>query len=709
MKRRTFAYRTYATALGVMVAVTMPHEVWATADKVLPNGADTSSIRQEQHIHEVVVTGRRRLTSVNTVSTQLSKAAIDQSMGLSLASMLEQVSGVSSIHTGTMVAKPVINGMYGNRILIVNNGVRQTGQQWGADHAPEIDKNSSSTIEVVKGAEAVRYGSEALGGIIVMEQSKLPYGEKNVHGRIATMYGSNGQRYSAVGTSEGAFSSFAWRVQGTYANSGDQKTAHYLLNNTGSREFDLSAGIGYQSRKLRAEAYYSRYNLKLGVMRSAQMGSIDLLKERIELGQPVDVYPFSRHIDYPMQEIIHQTAIGKIYYQPGKIGNFFWQTAYQDDDRTENRIRRMNHSNIPAVSLHLHSLLNQLRWDKSYGSWKSEAGTQMAYIKNTNQAGTGVVPIIPNYTETTFGLYAVQKYSHRQWDAEAGVRFDYQKTKASGYDWTGTLYGGTRNFGNFTYSLGGRYRIDNHWTVTSNMGLAWRAPHVYELYSNGNELGSGMFVHGDSTMNSERSYKWVTSVQYHNDWMEARIDGYLQWVDNYIYDAPTHQNIIVISGAYPVFQYRQTAAFFRGIDLDFRFQPLPTVTYHAMTSFIWANERSTGNYLPYIPSTRFDHHLKWMPHVDDCISAWTEVNHRFVARQRRFNPEADLINFAPPSYNLYGLEIGINYAMKNEQHLKLLISADNIFNKEYKEYTNRARYYAHDMGRDIRCTLSWIF
>ena len=139
-----------------------------------------SELGKEHNINEIVVTGVRQQASVNSVSDKIGENLIDRSMGKSLASILEHVSGVSSIQTGTTVAKPVINGMYGNRILIVNNGARQTGQQWGADHAPEIDQNSSGSIEVIKGAESVRYGSEALGGIIVMEQKALPYWQAGV-------------------------------------------------------------------------------------------------------------------------------------------------------------------------------------------------------------------------------------------------------------------------------------------------------------------------------------------------------------------------------------------------------------------------------------------------------------------------------------------------------------------------------------------------
>ena len=117
--------------------------------------------------------------------------------------------------------------MYGNRILIINNGTRQTGQQWGADHAPEVDMNGSNSIQVVKGSDAVRYGSEAMGGIIIIEQAA--------------------RRFVLTGQMEGTFPflrDIAWRVQGTCSNSGDRSTANYLLNNTGTRELHTSASLG---------------------------------------------------------------------------------------------------------------------------------------------------------------------------------------------------------------------------------------------------------------------------------------------------------------------------------------------------------------------------------------------------------------------------------------------------------------------------------
>ena len=669
-------------------------------------------IPDTKRLDEVVVRGTKSSVSVNSVSSTINSQAIQGAMGKSLASLLENVSGVSSIQTGTSTAKPVIHGMYGNRILMINNGARQTGQQWGLDHAPEIDKNASATIKVIKGAESVRYGSEALGGIVVLEQKTLPYQVVKPSGSISTLYGSNGKRFNVVAEAEGTMPflrDIAWRLQGTYINSGDASTAKYVLNNTGYREHNMSATLGYKHGKLRIEGFYSLFNRKEGVMFSAQMGSEELLQERIALGKPVYVTPFSRTITYPFHAVNHHTAIGKLYFDGGKLGNYFYQVAFQNDNREENRMRRAGPSSIPVVSMNLTSFQHLFKWDKTYDHWTTELGASYLHIRNKNQAGTGIVPIIPNYTEYDFGTYFIQKYSHKKWNAEVGIRFDNQETKALGYDYTGSLYGGHHNFSNVSYNLGFNYRPSENWNFTSNLGLAWRAPHVYELYSNGSELGSGMFVVGDTTMHSEQSTKWVTSAVYKNSVINARVDAYLQWVNGYIYDEPSNQFITVISGAYPMFKYKQTNAFFRGIDFDVKVQPIKAIEYHFLCGLIWANDKKTNNYLPFIPSFRFDHDITWQNINIGKIKAYAQLKHRFVAKQTRFNPQSDLINFTPPAYNLFGAEIGVEWNINTSNKLHIHLAADNILNKEYKEYTNRSRYYAHDMGRDVRCTISWYF
>ena len=106
-------------------------------------------------LNEAVVSGQRVMHTQNAVANTIGTADIAKNLGNTFAGMLEQVSGVSMIQTGSTIAKPVVHGMYGNRLLIMNNGVRQQGQQWGVDHAPELDASAAGRVTVVKGAEAV--------------------------------------------------------------------------------------------------------------------------------------------------------------------------------------------------------------------------------------------------------------------------------------------------------------------------------------------------------------------------------------------------------------------------------------------------------------------------------------------------------------------------------------------------------------------------
>lgn len=663
-------------------------------------------------MREATARTARRAVSINSVSARLEGEQITANLGLSMAQALQALSGTSMVQTGANVTKPVIQGMHGTRILIVNNGARQTGQQWGLDHAPEIDLQSAQRLHVVKGAEAVRYGSEALGGIVLLEQLSLPYGQSRVGGQLSTLYGSNGRRYQVAGRAEGTLfgtKHWAWRLQGNYQNSGDRSTAAYLLNNTGARESNVQGTLGYQHQHFKAELTLSRYTHRYGVLPSAQMGNEQLLAERIRLGQPTVFTPWTRHIDYPYQQVAHHNATLQLSYTAPNLGQWQWTSAYQHNRRTEHRFRRMNRSNIPATALNLSSQQQHLRWRKDFSTWGSEVGGQWLYVNNHNSEGTGVVPIIPNYTEQAFGLYAIERYRSGRFTAEAGLRLDHQRTQAAGYDWTGQQYGGTRRFTNLSYTLAAHYHLSPRLTATSNFGVAWRAPHVYELYSNGNELGSGIYVEGNDQLRSEQGYKWISSLAYTPRNWKIKLDAWVQWMDHYIYDQPTHETRTVVSGSYPLFAYRQTDALFRGLDLDLRYEPLPTLGYHLVASVLWAHERSTGAYLPYMPPPRLTQELRWTPQWKLRPQMWAMLRHQYVAKQTRFDASTDLIATSPAAYQLIGGEIGLRWPLPQQQHLQLTLMGSNLLNHLYKEYTNRSRYYAHDLGRDLRLILTWQF
>lgn len=665
-------------------------------------------------LQEVLVEANKKPVHLNSVSRKLESAVLREQAGQSLSKLLERISGLSSIQSGVAQAKPVIHGMHGNRILIINNGARQTGQQWSEAHAPEIDISGSSEVYVVKGAESVRYGSEALGGVIVLEQAPLLYGyTDSLSGRANVQYASNGKRISGNALANwrlSALPNWAFRGQLSIRNNGDYSTANYLLNNTGGRNYAGLLGAGYSRGRLRVEGYLSHYYELQGIMLASNLGSVKDLREVIDRGQPIVFTPWSRVIDYPRERVYHTNLSIKATYKLPNWGMLRYQFTYQYDHRQEFKIRRNNNSHIPEMDLKLHSQQHQIRWEHRYHDrWQTELGSLLQYTNNFSVPDNGMVPVIPNYVEHVWGVYGIQKFHADNWGIEAGLRGDGQRTKAAGYDYGGSQYGGTRRFANITYSLGGHYRVARGMTLKSNFGVAWRAPHVHELYSNGHDHGSAAYVEGNSSLQSEQSYKWITSMNYRNAWLSVNLDGYLQWVNNYIYDEPqmnpdgSPKFITLMSGHYPRFLFKQTNAFFRGVDLEVELNPLLWLSYELRTALIYANEMRTGHYLPYIPPVRVDHGLsfkfaKFLGRYNMSL----KLEHRYVSKQTRFEPTKDLIPYTPDAYHLLGAELNIEC----NKNLTVKLSGDNLLNKEYKEYTNRARYYSHDLGRDLRLGLS---
>lgn len=664
---------------------------------------------------EVVVTTEGNTTRRTAVGQSIGALTLGMQMGKNLGEAVQGVRGVSLISNGVSSSQPVIHGMYGERILILNNGVRHKSQQWGQGHAPEIALAQAGRVTVLKGAESVRYGADALGGVIIVEQASLPYTQEDIKGST-TLYGAtNGLTYGVSGKVEkGMGHHLAWRVLGDYSNSGDKRTAQYLLNNTGQRQWSMLGQLGWRSTALEAELLISSLQEKEGTYFGAQMGNVDLLKERIEMGRPPQdvITPFTRKIDYGYHTTSHSLAKLKMGYTPNNHHRFEGMIAYQLNLRNEYHLRRNKLSHVPESALVLQNVEGEFLWHYTANKHlEVEIGILGTFTDNYNKPGTGVVPMIPNYVQGGWGVYTITKYHIDMWGVEIGIRGDGQRTEAVGIDYDGQNYGGIEHQNNLTYSIGGYAEIANGLTLRSQIGSAWRAPHVSELYSNGLDMERGIYMIGNKDLKSERVFKWVASLSYRNSWLHADIEGYLQWVNNYIYQEPTKAYRTLVSGTYPLFAIKQTSAALHGVDAEVTVYPFSWLSYTISSGMIWANEQSTGRYLPYMPPLHIREEIKgeWAV-LGGKHKASISLQHKFVAKQKRFDPDTDLIKFAPPAYHLVGLNVSFTQGgIAKNSEITYQLSIENLFNKEYKEYTNLARYYAHDLGRNIQFSISYNF
>lgn len=663
-------------------------------------------------LSDLVVTGESNPIRREAVGETINLSRMGVAVGADLGEVLTSVKGVSLISNGASAGKPVIHGMHSHRILILNNGVRHVGQQWSSSHAPEVEIAQAGRVSVLKGAESVRYGADALGGVILLEQQALPYHLPQLSGRGTLSVASNGMGYGVTAQLEkGSRGPLAWRAQAGYHNSGDKQTAHYLLNNTGQREWNVLANIGWQGKKGKAELLITSLWEKEGVFFGAQMGNVDLLRERIEMGRPpVEVLtPFTRFIDYGYHTVSHSLAKLSGEYQVAPHHKLKGMLSYQLNLRNEYHLRRNKLSYVPEMSLAKHNIQGEANWLYTpQKRWSVEAGLLALYTNNYNNPGTGVVPMIPNYVEGGVGAYSIGKYTKDCWGVELGVRADYNSITADGIDYDSQRYGGTKQQFNITYALSGFAELAKGLTLRSQLGTAWRAPHVAELYSNGLDQESGIYLVGQKELKSERALKWITSLGYKHRWIELDIEGYLQWVDNYIYQEPTGQFHTLVSGTYPLFKIRQTLATLHGVDAEATIHPLSWLSYRVGSGMLWASERSTGRYLPFIPPFHIEHELRG--DFELLGGAFVALQHRYVAEQKRFDPATDLIPFAPPAYHLVELSIGLSHDLPNDAgDMSYTLHVENLLNQEYKEYTNLARYYSHDLGRNIRFSMIYHF
>jgi iron complex outermembrane recepter protein len=373
--------------------------------------------------------------------TTMNEQQLAETAGKSLGESLKEIAGVNTIQSGPGIFKPVIHGVHSQRILILNYGIRQEGQQWGAEHAPEIDPFIASDITVIKDASSIKYGTDALGGVIVVNPPELP--ETNtLGGSVQSVLQSNGRSGAFSGMIEGGIAKlmgWGWRVQGTLKRAGDYHTPDYSLTNTGVKELNFSGALGYHHENKGLEIFFSRFSSELGILRGTSIGNVDDLEIAMLREPPQYTTDFSYHIGEPRQEVDHNLL--KINgHLKTKYGLLRMQYGFQNNTRKEFDIRKGNLSAIPSINLELNSHTLESEFERSI-SPKSTlcVGVTGMLQSNYNIPGTQRIPFIPNFTNTSAGAFAISKFNFDRGSIDFGVRYDFRNFTVRGYDFKNTF------------------------------------------------------------------------------------------------------------------------------------------------------------------------------------------------------------------------------------------------------------------------------
>ena len=629
---------------------------------------------------------------------------LDQTRGQSLGEALKLVNGVTTLNTGSTISKPMIHGMQGYRILILNNGIRQEGQQWGNEHAPEIDPFIAQKISVIKGANAVRYGSDAMAGVILVEPNDLP-DTASVTGEVNLVGLSNGKTGVASAILQGYFDKlkgFSWRVQGTLKKGGNTNTPNYYLKNTGVQESNFSYALNYHRKNWGLETYYSQFNTKIGIFSSAHVGNLTDLQAAFNSNKPQDsLATFSYDIARPYQDISHELAKSKFHLHITNKWKAFVQYAYQYNIRKEyDKHLPKNYAlaelNKPELDYRITSQSVDLVVEHlNIKSFRGQFGGSYLNQKNVYLGRF----FIPNYINNSWGLFASERFVKHHIEFEAGIRYD-QKNLKSFYYIGNNLVKPELNFNNLSWNLGSIIKPKTNLNIFVNIGSAWRAPAPNELYSNGLHQGVGAIERGDANLKTEQVYNITTTGVYQLKNIDIELTVYYNQFTNFIYMEPAAEPELTIRGAFPVFNYKQTNARISGFDgkITKRFFNHFQLMGKAMILRAW--NYSANDYLIYMPSDRYSGDLKAYTKISKKITEiYIQGGYQYITKQWRVPANVDFA--APPKgYGLLNAEIG-TYLKFGNQQLNIAITATNLLNTVYRDYLDRFRYFTDAQGRNI--------
>lgn len=697
-------------------------------------------------LEEVVVTGKTQNVEHVQNYVTLNEKQLAETAGKTLGESLKEVPGVNTIQAGPGIFKPVIHGVHSTRVLILNHGIRQEGQQWGAEHAPEVDPFVASELVVVKDASAIKYGTDALGGVIVVNPAELPE-QPGLGGSINAIGQTNGRAGTVSGMLEGGIKNqpgWGWRLQGTAKRAGDYHAPDYQLTNTGSKELDFSAATGYHGKKFGAEVFFSHFQTELGILKGTAVGSLNDLLVAMENEPPQYTSDFSYHIGEPRQEVSHNLLKINAHHETAR-GDVRFQYGLQNNARKEFDIRRQSLSELPAIDLTLQTHTFDTEWENIVSETLSLCfGANGMVQKNLNVPGTQRIPFIPNYTSVSGGPFVVAKVNLKSWMLDLGARYDYRGYDVSGRDNVNALYHATPRFQNVSATAGATVKLKNNQSLSFNLSSAWRPAHVAELYSFGTHQSAASIEYGlllDSANNSvmdfskanfnvEKALKWVNTYRYEKERLQFEASVYANLIYNYIYLRPGGITQ-TIRGPAPFYRYRQTDALFTGVDISLIWQATKRITITPKGSLLRAADITNNDYLVFIPPNRFELDVRYeIPKWKKLAGIFIDSKARYVMRQFRAPREitarqfieaeengtdplqGDHSNFdfmgAPPGYFLWNMSVGMGVPTKKGRY-EFRVSAENMLNTSYREYTNRFRYFADDLGRNFIIAAKYVF
>lgn len=627
----------------------------------------------------ITVTSSPQPTDV--LSTSQSVVSLDEEQlfrnrGDAVMKSLEDIPGVSTYTTGNGIAKPVIRGLSSQRVLVLVNGVRQEGQQWGDEHSPEIDPYSAERIEVVKGPSSVLYGSDALGGVVNVIKPDLPTTEDDpmLAGKInLSGYSNNNLLGSALALS-GAQGSVGYRGSFTKRNSRNIETALGTLENTGIEETNGSFMLGTKQSWGEFALDYSRVDQRLEIFEN----------------------PAEEPDATPYQTVVHDRLQSDLDIHFSRF-RLEAQTAFQNNNRKE---FEESDAREPELNLVLKTGTTDIKLHhKPVGNLFGTFGISGMAQRNQTLAEEKLIPEFVLYNMAGF-IYEELKLNPV--NISAGLRFDTRTMNIGATPELGVVEQSKR-YNAFSGNLGIVWRITDPFALSINIGRAWRAPTAFELYVDGVHEGTARFETGNSSMDPESSFNIDASAKYISGTFQSELSIYNNQINDYIFPNPINE--FDPESGFRKYQYTQANARIYGLEYSLQAQTFSWLILSGGFSIVRGTNQRIDTPLPLMPTDQLKLGTKiTRPKIGLLYEPYLAADTQIFAKQDR------ITGFETPTggYNLVNLSMGSKFQIGSRK-MNITLQAENVFDTAYRSHLSRYKEYALNPGRNIKLKINLPF
>jgi iron complex outermembrane recepter protein len=695
---------------------------------VKANPSDASSLvislsHSAAELNAIVVTGtstfsEQKNSPISTVT--LHKADLIQNNSTNLIDALANTPGISQISSGPAISKPMIRGLGYNRVVVLRNGMRQEGQQWGDEHGIEMDEYEVDAVEIIKGPGSIIYGSDAMAGVInFMTPRVLEEGKVKIN--YLSEFQSNNHLIGNSLMHAGNLHGVHWLVRGSqkYAGNYSNPVDGYVLN-SGYKEWDASGNIGLLRNWGNTQIQFSSFNQNLGLVEGerdslghfilAEKTSDSTLVENAFNSDQIRGYKHS--IGVPSQQISHHriSLNSNLYIGHSKLS---LDIAFQQNNRKE--FGDVFSPSNPGLYFKLNTLNTTARYAlKEWKKFQIVIGANQQFQQSFNK---GSEFLIPAYSAQDLGGFVFTTREMKRWHLSAGIRYDLRWLKSTalfldennqvaenGIYAYQKFVAFNRTFQNYSATLGFTFSPSEKLNWRWNVAKAFRIPNLAELGSNGVHEGTFRYEIGNQDLKAESSLQSDAGVTYLSKHFTMDASVFANRIDHYTYierlnNQQGTDSVSSFSEGFPLFQFVQGNALLYGGECSFDFHPHPIDELHLQASFSYVRgqqiqQKDTLSNLPFMPAPKFQFETRWEMHAPRkrIKAGYVKLGASVFLPQNNVLLAYDT-ETTTPGYSLVNLGCGGELLDKKRRTIaQVVFSISNLLNEDYVSHLSRLKY-----------------